>query len=48
LAIELVAARGTFLSPAALLDQLTNRLMLLGEAPRDLPARQQFIRASIA
>jgi predicted ATPase/DNA-binding CsgD family transcriptional regulator len=47
LAIELAAARSKLLSPAALLARLDNRLALLTGGARDLPERQQTIRATI-
>lgn len=47
LAIELAAARITILSPEALLAQMTDRLSLLSDGPRDAPARQQAIDAAI-
>ncbi|MFQ5796796.1 MAG: BTAD domain-containing putative transcriptional regulator, partial [Candidatus Bipolaricaulia bacterium] len=47
LAIELAAARITLLSPQALLKRLGNRLKLLTGGGRDLPARQQTLRATI-
>jgi predicted ATPase/transcriptional regulator with XRE-family HTH domain len=47
LAIELAAARIKLLPPAALHDRLRDRLVLLTGGPRDLPARQQTLRATI-
>jgi predicted ATPase/DNA-binding CsgD family transcriptional regulator len=47
LAIELAAPRTRILSPAALLSRLTNRLQLLTDGPRDVPARLQSMRAAI-
>jgi predicted ATPase/DNA-binding CsgD family transcriptional regulator len=47
LAIELAAARITILSPQALLAQMTDRLSLLRDGPRDAPMRQQAIEAAI-
>jgi non-specific serine/threonine protein kinase len=47
LAIELAAARITILSPDALLAQMTDRLSLLSDGPRDAPVRHQTIAATI-
>jgi predicted ATPase len=47
LAIELAAARSRLLSPQVLLARLDRRLQLLKGGARDLPARQQTLRAMI-
>jgi predicted ATPase len=47
LALELAAARTKVLSPDELLDRLHQRLDLLAAGPRDLPERQQTLRAAI-
>jgi predicted ATPase/transcriptional regulator with XRE-family HTH domain len=47
LAIELAAARIKLLAPQALLRQLGDRLRLLTGGARDLPPRQQTLRATI-
>ena len=47
LAIELAAARTRLLSPETLLELLAKRLPLLTGGPRDAPARQQTLRATI-
>ena len=47
LALELAAARVKMLPPEALLERLGSRLKLLTSGARDLPARQQTIRAAI-
>ncbi len=48
LAIELAAARITLFPPQALLARLTQRLPLLTSGTRDVPARQQTLRNTIA
>jgi predicted ATPase/class 3 adenylate cyclase len=48
LAIELAAARTRLLSPAELVTRLARRFDLLSGGPRDLPARHQTLRATIA
>jgi predicted ATPase/class 3 adenylate cyclase len=47
LAIELAAARAKLLSPQALLARLEQRFDLLIGGPRDMPERQQTLRATI-
>ncbi len=47
LAIELAAARVKVLSPSALRRRLASRLQLLTGGARDLPQRQQTLRAAI-
>ncbi len=47
LAIELAAARIKVLSPAAMLTRLASRLQLLTGGARDLPQRQQTLRAAM-
>jgi predicted ATPase/class 3 adenylate cyclase len=47
LAIELAAVRMRLFSPAALLERLDHRLQLLSSGLRDMPARQQTLRATI-
>jgi predicted ATPase/DNA-binding XRE family transcriptional regulator len=48
LAIELAAARIRLLSPEAILKRLERRLPLLTGGARDLPARQQTLRDTLA
>ena len=48
LAIELAAARLRVLPPQKMLNQLDHRLQFLVSNARDLPARQQTLRAAIA
>jgi predicted ATPase/DNA-binding SARP family transcriptional activator len=47
LAIELAASRVRTLTPTELMDRLGDRLPLLSGGPRDLPARQQTLRATL-
>jgi predicted ATPase len=47
LAIELAAARVKVLSPAAMQTRLASQLQLLTGGARDLPLRQQTLRAAI-
>ncbi len=48
LAIELAASWTRLLTPAPLLERLNARVLALCGGPRDAPARQQTIRATIA
>jgi predicted ATPase/transcriptional regulator with XRE-family HTH domain len=48
LAIELAAAHIRLLSPQAMLSRMEQRSMVLSGGARDLPARQQTLRATIA
>jgi predicted ATPase/class 3 adenylate cyclase len=47
LAVELAAARAKLLSPRQILERLGSSLELLTSGARDLPARQQTLRATI-
>ena len=47
LAVELAAARVGTLGPAHIADRLSSQLRLLSGGPRDLPRRQQTIRAAL-
>jgi predicted ATPase/class 3 adenylate cyclase len=47
LAVELAASRAGVLPPGAMLERMDHRLPLLIAGPRDLPARQQTLRATI-
>jgi predicted ATPase len=47
LAVELAAARTSTLTPSELYDRLEPSLPLLTGGPRDLPARQQTLRATL-
>jgi predicted ATPase/DNA-binding SARP family transcriptional activator len=47
LALELAAARVRTLDPSDMLSRLDRRLAFLAKGPRDAPARQQTIRATI-
>ena len=48
LALELAAAQSRMFSERALLARLDRRLAVLTDGPRDLPARQQTMRATVA
>jgi predicted ATPase/DNA-binding CsgD family transcriptional regulator len=48
LAIELAAARMKFYAPQMLLVRLSSRLDALNAGPRDVPARQRTLRATLA
>lgn len=48
LGIELAAARMALLSPAVIRDRLAAHLPLPGHGPRDVPARQRTLQATVA
>jgi tetratricopeptide (TPR) repeat protein len=48
LAIELAAARSKLLAPGEILERLEREPQLLGTGPRDAPARQQTLAATIS
>src|SRR5665811_2066408 len=48
LALELAAARLRIMSPQALNDRLSSALNVLTSGPREVPERQQTLRATIA
>ena len=48
LALELAAARVKLLTPQSMLERLDHSLRLLTGGPRDLPGRQQTMRAAVA
>ena len=48
LAIELAAMRSAVLPPGLMLEQMERRLPLLSKGARDLPRRQQTLRATVA
>jgi predicted ATPase/DNA-binding CsgD family transcriptional regulator len=47
LAIELAASRLRVLAPEQVLDRLTDRFAVLGQGPRNAPARQQTLQACV-
>src|SRR5262249_28742958 len=47
LALELAATHIRLLSPEAMLSRLSERLAFLAKGPRDAPARQQTMRATV-
>lgn len=47
LAIELAAVHSDMLTPQEMVQQISSRLSLLTDGPRDLPARQQTLRNAI-
>jgi predicted ATPase len=48
LGIELAAARARQMPPGAMLERFPDRLALASAGPRDMPARQRTLRATIA